>query len=63
MFEFADDTKLCHKVSCKQDRILVQSDFHTLVAGLTNDMNFNVQTCRVMQIETLGIKSNSLMAE
>ena len=60
--KFADDTKLCHKANCEQDRLTIQSDLDKLVEWAEKwQMNFNVDKCTVMHVGTNNQNYNYAM--
>jgi len=60
LFKFADDTKLCAKISTNEDIEKLQEDLNTLQEWVRDwQTQFNVQQCKVMRVGS-GIGSNAL---
>jgi len=51
LFKFADDTKLCAKISTTEDIEKLQEDLNTLQEWARDwQMQFNVQKCKAMRV-------------
>ena len=60
LFKFADDTKLCTKISTNEDIEKLEEDLNTLQEWACDwQMQFNVQKCKVMRVGS-NIGSNVL---